>query len=75
MAGAGLDVLLAVKAATGEAAALLGAADRGVLRQGAAADVLVAGGDVAGDLTALQRPVAVFQDGRRVVYAGQTRRL
>jgi hypothetical protein len=37
--------------------------------------VLVAGGDVAGDLTALQRPVAVFQDGRRVVYAGQTRRL
>jgi imidazolonepropionase-like amidohydrolase len=75
MAGAGLDVLLAVKAATGEAAALLGVADRGVLRQGAAADVLVAGGDVAGDLTALQRPVAVFQDGRRVVYAGQTRRL
>jgi imidazolonepropionase-like amidohydrolase len=67
MAGAGLDVLLAVKAATGEAAALLGAADRGVLRHGAAADVLVAGGDVASDLTALQRPVAVFQDGRRVV--------
>ena len=67
MAEAGLDALLAVKAATGEAAALLGVADRGVLRQGAAADVLVAGGDVAADLGALQRPVAVFQEGRRVV--------
>jgi imidazolonepropionase-like amidohydrolase len=66
MAEAGLDVLLAVKAATGEAAGLLGVADRGVLRQGAAADVLVAGGDVAADLGALRRPVAVFQDGRRV---------
>jgi imidazolonepropionase-like amidohydrolase len=41
--------------------------DRGVLRRGAAADVLVAGGDVAADITALQRPVAVFQDGHRVV--------
>ena len=67
MAEAGLDTLLAVKAATGEAADLLGVADRGALRQGAAADVLVAGGDVAADLGALQRPVAVFQDGRRVV--------
>jgi imidazolonepropionase-like amidohydrolase len=66
MAEAGLDVLLAVKAATGEAADLLGVPDRGVLRRGAAADVLAAGGDVAADLTALQRPQAVFQDGRRV---------
>ena len=67
MAEAGLDPLLAVKAATGEAADLLGVDDRGVLRPGAAADVLVAGGDVAADLGALQRPLAVFQDGRRVV--------
>ena len=67
MADAGLDVLTAVKAATGEAADLLGVADRGVLRRGAAADILVAGGDVTADVTALQRPVAVFQDGRRVV--------
>jgi imidazolonepropionase-like amidohydrolase len=64
---AGLDTLTAVRAATGEAADLLGVPDRGVLRQGAAADVLVASGDVAADITALQRPVAVFQDGRRVV--------
>ncbi|HSO53439.1 MAG TPA: amidohydrolase, partial [Actinomycetes bacterium] len=67
MVDAGLDALAAVKAATGEAADLLGVADRGVLRRGAAADVLVAGGDVAADITALQRPVAVFQDGKRVV--------
>jgi imidazolonepropionase-like amidohydrolase len=64
---AGLDTLTAVRAATGEAADLLGVADRGVLRSGAAADVLVASGDVAADITGLQRPVAVFQDGRRVV--------
>ena len=67
MAEAGLDPLLAVKGATGEAADLLGVDDRGVLRAGAAADVLVAGGDVAADLGALQHPLAVFQDGRRVV--------
>jgi len=67
MVEAGLDVLAAVRAATAEAADLLGVADRGVLRQGAAADVLVVGGDVAADVDALQRPMAVFQGGRRVV--------
>jgi imidazolonepropionase-like amidohydrolase len=67
MVEAGLDTLTAVRAATGEAADLLGMPDRGVLRPGAAADVLVASGDVAADITGLQRPVAVFQDGRRVV--------
>ena len=67
MVEAGLDALLAVKAATGEAADLLGVPDRGVLRQGAASDVLVADGDVAADVAALQRVVAVFQDGRQVV--------
>jgi imidazolonepropionase-like amidohydrolase len=67
MVEAGLDVLKAVRAATAEAADLLGVDDRGVLRQGAAADVMVADGDVAADVQALQRPLAVFQDGRRVV--------
>jgi imidazolonepropionase-like amidohydrolase len=67
MVEAGLDLLKAVRAATAEAADLLGVPDRGVLRQGAAADVLVAGGDVAADVQTLQRPLAVFQDGRRVV--------
>jgi hypothetical protein len=50
-----LAVVLAVLAATGEAADLLGVPDRGVLRQGAAADI-----------TALQRPLAMFQDGRQI---------
>jgi imidazolonepropionase-like amidohydrolase len=67
MVEAGLDVLPAVRAATAEAADLLGVDDRGVLRQGAAADVLVADGDVTTDVHALERVVAVFQDGRRVV--------
>jgi imidazolonepropionase-like amidohydrolase len=67
MVEAGLDALLAVRAATAEAADLLGAEDRGVLRRGAAADVLVADGDVTADVGALQRPLAVFQDGHRVV--------
>ena len=66
MVAAGLDPLLAVRAVTGEAADLLGVADRGVLRPGAAADVLVAGGEVAADIKALAHPAAVFQDGRQV---------
>jgi cytosine/adenosine deaminase-related metal-dependent hydrolase len=56
----------AIRAATAKAADLLGVPDRGVLRQGAAADVLVAGGDVAADVTVLHRPAAVFQDGRQI---------
>jgi len=67
MVEAGLDVLQAVRAATAEAADLLGVDDRGVLRPGAAADVLVVGGDVVADVHALQRVLAVFQDGHRVV--------
>jgi imidazolonepropionase-like amidohydrolase len=63
---AGLGVLAAVRAATAEAADLLGVPDRGVLRPGARADVLVADGDVTTDVTALARPAAVFQDGRQV---------
>jgi imidazolonepropionase-like amidohydrolase len=63
---AGLGVLPAVRAATAEAADLLGDPDRGVLREGAHADVLAAAGDVTADVTALQRPAAVFQAGRQV---------
>jgi imidazolonepropionase-like amidohydrolase len=63
---AGLDPLAGVRAATAEAADLLGEADRGVLRLGAVADVLAVDGDVTADVTALTRPAAVFQSGRRV---------
>jgi imidazolonepropionase-like amidohydrolase len=67
MVGAGLDPLGGIRAATGEAAELLGVADRGVLREGAAADVLVVDGDPVADIAALGRPLHVFQDGRKVV--------
>jgi imidazolonepropionase-like amidohydrolase len=67
MVRAGFDPLLALRAATGEAADLLGVDDRGVLRPGAAADVLAVDGDPVADVAALARPAAVFQDGRRVV--------
>jgi imidazolonepropionase-like amidohydrolase len=66
MVDAGLEVPLAVRAATAEAADLLGDPDRGVLRPGAHADVLVAGGDVTAGVAALGRPAAVFQGGRQV---------
>jgi imidazolonepropionase-like amidohydrolase len=66
MVEAGMEVLAAVRAATAEAAGLLGEPDRGVLREGAHADVLVAGGDVTADVDALGRPAAVFQAGRQV---------
>jgi imidazolonepropionase-like amidohydrolase len=66
MVEAGLDPLVAVCAATGEAADLLGVSDRGMLREGAAADVLVVEGDVLADIGALARPLHVFQDGRQV---------
>jgi imidazolonepropionase-like amidohydrolase len=66
MVEAGMDVLPAVRAATAEAADLLGDPDRGVLRPGAHADVLVADGDVTADVAALGRPAAVFQGGRQV---------
>lgn len=66
MVEAGLDVLAGVRAAAAEAADLLGEPDRGVLRAGAVADVLAVEGEVAADVTALTRPAAVFQSGRRV---------
>lgn len=66
MVAAGMEPLAALRAVTGEAAELLGAADRGVLREGAAADVLVADGDALADVDALSRPLRVYQDGRAV---------
>ena len=61
--GAELD---GVRAATSEAADLLGDPDRGVLRAGAIADVLAVDGDVLGDVRALSRPAALFKSGRQV---------
>jgi imidazolonepropionase-like amidohydrolase len=66
MVEAGLGPAAAVRAATGEAADLLGVADRGVLRAGSRADVLAVQGDAVADIRVLANPVAVFQDGHRV---------
>lgn len=66
MVTAGLDPRAAIRAVTAEAADLLDEPDRGRLRPGAIADVLAVHGDPLADITALQRPAAVFQSGRRV---------
>jgi imidazolonepropionase-like amidohydrolase len=66
MVEAGLDPLAGVRAVTAEAADLLDEPERGVLRAGAIADVLAVEGDPERDITALNRPTAVFQSGRRV---------
>jgi imidazolonepropionase-like amidohydrolase len=66
MVEAGLGVMDGVRAATSEAADLLGDPDRGVLRAGAIADVLAVDGDVLADVRALTRPTALFKSGRQV---------
>jgi imidazolonepropionase-like amidohydrolase len=66
MVAAGLDPLRAITAGTGDAADLLGVADRGRLTEGAAADVLVVDGDALADVGALRRVRHVFQDGAEV---------
>jgi imidazolonepropionase-like amidohydrolase len=66
MVEAGLGVAAGVRAATSEAADLLGDPERGVLRAGAIADLLAVEGDVLADVRALTRPAAVFKSGRQV---------
>jgi imidazolonepropionase-like amidohydrolase len=63
---AGLDVAECLRAATAGAASLLGLADRGVLAEGARADLVVVDGDLSRDLEALGRVSAVFVAGERV---------
>lgn len=66
MVEAGLGVAAGVRAATAEAADLLGDPERGVLTVGAIADLLAVDGDVLADVRALTRPAAVFKSGRQV---------
>lgn len=61
---AGLSTLDALKAATSEAGQILGRPDLGVLREGAAADVLVVRGDPLRDVRATRQITAVVQGGR-----------
>lgn len=60
----------ALRLATGTSAELLGLADRGVIREGKLADLLVVEGDPLTDLTALQRVRCVFKSGE-LVFAGK----
>jgi imidazolonepropionase-like amidohydrolase len=62
----GLSPFDALKLATSQAAELLGLTDRGILREGARADVLIVEGDPLTGLGALNRVRAVFAGGRRV---------
>lgn len=60
----GLTPLGAIRAATDEAARVLRRDDLGVLRAGAAADLLVVPGRPNGDLASLRTPLAVVVSGR-----------
>jgi imidazolonepropionase-like amidohydrolase len=66
MVDGGLDSMLAIRAATAEAADLLDDQERGVVRVGAVADLLAVDGDPTVDITALGRPMATWQSGRPV---------
>jgi imidazolonepropionase-like amidohydrolase len=67
MVRGGLPPAAAIRAATRDAATLLGvAADRGTLEAGRRADFIAVEGDPLADITRLARPVAVYQDGRAV---------
>lgn len=63
---AGLTPLQAIRLATGQAAALLGLSDRGLIAPGKRADLLVVDGDPAADIHALDQIEAVWQRGKPV---------
>jgi imidazolonepropionase-like amidohydrolase len=63
---AGLSPAEALRAATVDAAALLGATDAGEIRVGAAADLVVVAGDPLEDIRVVERPEVVIQGGRIV---------
>jgi enamidase len=63
----GLSPHEALRAATGEAARVLGSDDVGVLEPGRAADVLAVSGDPLTDIRAIRNAVLVLRDGRIVI--------
>jgi imidazolonepropionase-like amidohydrolase len=63
LVGAGLTPLQALRAATGGAADILGADDRGVLAAGRIADVIVVAGDPSADIRATRDVRTVIQNG------------
>jgi imidazolonepropionase-like amidohydrolase len=67
---AGLDTSECLRAATSEAARLLGAMDRGAIAVGLRADLVVVDGDLERDLSALDRVVTVYRGGVPVETGG-----
>jgi len=66
MQRAGLDAAACLRAATAESARLLGCEDRGVVRAGARADLLVVDAAVRRDVAALDPPREIFAGGVRL---------
>ena len=66
LTAAGLSAAEALRAATSDAAALLGATDAGEIRVGAAGDLVVVAGDPLADIHVVERPEVVIQGGRIV---------
>jgi imidazolonepropionase-like amidohydrolase len=64
LAEAGMNPLQALRAATVNAAALLGVTDIGEIAPGAVADFVVVAGDPLQDLRVLERPLLVVKGGR-----------
>jgi imidazolonepropionase-like amidohydrolase len=63
---AGLSPAEALRAATVDAATLLGATDAGEIKVGAASDLVVVAGDPLEDIRVVERPEVVIQGGRIV---------
>jgi imidazolonepropionase-like amidohydrolase len=67
MVEAGLTSMQAIRAATGENAKLLHAADRGTIAAGKRADLLVLDADPLADIRNTRKIFAVYHDGRSIV--------
>ena len=66
LAGSGMGPRAALRAATSEAARVLGTDRIGAIVEGRAADLLVVAGDPLADITAIREVSAVYRDGRAV---------
>lgn len=69
----GMNNLEAIQAATLNAAQVTGLSDRGVLRKGKRADLLILNDDPSKSLDALFKPSVVFKAGKKVFSAAQTK--
>ncbi|GAB3704837.1 amidohydrolase family protein [Nocardiopsis oceani] len=67
LADSGMGPHAALRAATAEAAQVLGTDRIGAIAEGRAADLIAVAGDPLADITAIREVVAVFRDGRPVV--------